>query len=98
MLDAGRWHQGKRDWGQNLTDLVKIPFHHRVLVPRTRFTRQRDQGTVIERMSKTPRGAFKGFVDSLKTDMIGDPTAIRAILPRPLLSFRQAVERALAVS
>ncbi len=52
----------------------------------------------IERISKLPTGGIKGFVDSLKTDMIGDPTAIRAILPRPLLSFRQAVERALAVS
>ncbi len=35
------------------------------------------------------------MLDGMKTDMIGDPTPIRALLPRPLLSYRQAVERAL---
>lgn len=52
---------------------------------------------LIERMGKLPRGAFKGLIDSLKTDLIGNPMPIRAILPRPLLSFRQSVERALAI-
>ena len=50
---------------------------------------------LIERSSKFPRGSIKGIVDSLDMDAIGDPTAIRAILPRPPLSYRQAVERAL---
>jgi hypothetical protein len=52
----------------------------------------------IERLAKLPRGAIKGFVDSLKINTIDDPLAIRAILPQPLLSFRQAVERALMIS
>lgn len=52
---------------------------------------------LIERMAKLPRGAFRGLVDSLKTDAVGEPTPIRAILPRPLLSFRQAVAGALAI-
>ncbi len=51
----------------------------------------------IERMGKLPRGAVKGLVDSLKADASGDPTPIRSILPRPLLSFRQAAERALVI-
>ena len=51
---------------------------------------------LIERMSKLPRGSVRGFMDSLKTDAVGDPMPIRALLPRPLLSFRQAAERALA--
>ena len=53
---------------------------------------------LIERASKFPKGAVKGFLDSLKTDLIGDPMPIREILPRPPLSYRQAVERALTGS
>jgi uncharacterized protein YbjT (DUF2867 family) len=51
----------------------------------------------IERLAKLPRGAIKGFVDSLRINMIGDPLRIRTILPQPLLSFRQAVEQALMI-
>lgn len=51
---------------------------------------------LIERAGKLPSGAFKGLLDSTKTDMRGNPLPIRAILPRPLLPYRQAVERALA--
>jgi len=50
---------------------------------------------LIERVSKLPRGALKGILDSLGTDAIGDPMPIRTILPRTPLSYRQAVERAL---
>ncbi len=50
---------------------------------------------LIERVGKLPRGAIKGLVDSLEGDASGDPMPIRSILPRPLLSFRQAAERAL---
>jgi len=52
----------------------------------------------IERMTKLPSGAVKGFTDGLKTDAIGDPAPIRVILPRPLLSFREATERAIATA
>jgi uncharacterized protein YbjT (DUF2867 family) len=50
---------------------------------------------LIERMNKLPRGAIKGIVDSLESDATGDPMPIRAILPRPPLSYRRAVERSL---
>lgn len=52
---------------------------------------------LVERMGKLPTGAMKGLADSMKVDMIGDPMPIRAILPRPLLSFREAVARAVAI-
>lgn len=52
---------------------------------------------LIERIIELPSGAMKGLADSLEVDMIGDPIQIRTILPRPLLSFRQAVKRALAI-
>jgi len=51
---------------------------------------------LIERVSKLPKGSFKGILESLDTDAIGDPMPIRAILPRPPLSYREAVERALS--
>ena len=50
---------------------------------------------LIERMGKLPRGGLKGLVDSLGDDASGDPKPIRAIQPQRLLSYRQAVERAL---
>jgi uncharacterized protein YbjT (DUF2867 family) len=51
---------------------------------------------LIERMAKLPKGAMSGLVEGMKDDAIGDPTPIRQILPRQPLSYRQAVERALA--
>jgi uncharacterized protein YbjT (DUF2867 family) len=50
---------------------------------------------LIERLSKVPKGAVKGLLDGMKTDLVGDPIPIRTILPRPPLNYRQAVERAL---
>jgi len=50
---------------------------------------------VIERLGKLPRGSFRGLIDGMDGEMIGDPTPIRQLLPRTLLSYRQAVERAL---
>ena len=47
----------------------------------------------IERMSKLPKGAIRGILDS--QDAVGDPGPIRALLPRPPLPYRRAVERAL---
>lgn len=52
---------------------------------------------LVERGSGLPRGAFKGLVDSLESDMTGDPRPIQAILPRPPQLYRQAVQRVLAV-
>lgn len=50
---------------------------------------------LIERIGRVPSGAIKGLVDSLSADGSGNPLPIRSILPRPLLSFQQAAERAL---
>lgn len=52
---------------------------------------------LIERMGKLPSGTIKGIVDGVKVDMIGDPQPLRALLPRPLLPFRQAAEMALMI-
>lgn len=53
---------------------------------------------LIERMGKLPGGAMKGMLDSLRVDMNGNPMPIRNILPQPLLTFRQALKRALGSS
>ena len=53
---------------------------------------------LIERLGKLASGTIKGIVDGVKVDMIGDPLPLRTLLPRPLLPFRQAVKRALAIS
>ncbi len=50
---------------------------------------------LIERVTRMPRGAMKGLVDSLQVDMTGDPTPIRAILDRSPQTYVQALERAL---
>ncbi len=49
---------------------------------------------LVERAAKMPKGSLKGIMDSVKTDSIGDPMPIRAILPRRPLPYREAVERA----
>ncbi len=51
--------------------------------------------SVIERMSKMPKGAIKSLINSLKSDVCGDTNPIKRILPRPLLTFRQASKQAL---
>ncbi len=53
---------------------------------------------LIERAGKLPNGAIKGVLDGRGTDLDGDPLPIRALLPRPPLSYRQAVQRALTGS
>jgi uncharacterized protein YbjT (DUF2867 family) len=50
---------------------------------------------LIERVTRMPRGAMKGLVDSLQVDMTGDPTPIRTILQRSPQTYRQALEHAL---
>lgn len=42
---------------------------------------------LIERLSKFPRGSIKGLLDGLSIDLTGDPLPIRAIVPRPPLSY-----------
>lgn len=50
---------------------------------------------LLERMLKTPPGALKDIIGSLGADGIGDPMPIRSLLPRKLLTFREAVAKAL---
>ncbi len=52
---------------------------------------------VVERAGKMPKGSFRGLLDSIHADMSGDPGPIRSILPRPLLPYRQAAERAMGL-
>jgi uncharacterized protein YbjT (DUF2867 family) len=49
----------------------------------------------IERIAKSPKGSIKGALGGLGADLIGDPTAIRKLLPRKPLNYKQAVEQAL---
>lgn len=50
---------------------------------------------LIERLARLPQGAIRGILDSLKMDAVGDPLPIRSILPRPPLSYRESVRKAL---
>jgi uncharacterized protein YbjT (DUF2867 family) len=51
---------------------------------------------VIERAARMPPGAIRGFVgEGSDADMIGDPTAIRALLAQPPQPFHQAMAQAL---
>ncbi|MEO7215686.1 SDR family NAD(P)-dependent oxidoreductase [Mucilaginibacter sp.] len=50
---------------------------------------------LIERIARSPKGAIKGALGGLGADLIGDPSAIRKLLPRKPLSYKQAVSKAL---
>ncbi len=52
---------------------------------------------VIERMAKMPKGAMKGMVDGIQSDMIGNTAPIRTILTKTPLTNREAVAKALEV-
>lgn len=52
---------------------------------------------LIERIAKSPKGSIKGALDGLGEELVGDPSAIRKLLPRQPLSYKQAVEKALTV-
>ena len=52
---------------------------------------------LIERIARSPKGAIKGALGGLGADMIGDPSAIRKLLPRKPLSYKQAVAQTLKV-
>jgi len=49
---------------------------------------------LIERIARSPKGAIKGALGGLGEDLIGDPSAIRKLLPRKPLSYKQAVAQA----
>ena len=50
---------------------------------------------LIERIARSPKGAIKGALGGLGSDLIGDPSPIRKILPRKPISYKQAVTQAL---
>jgi uncharacterized protein YbjT (DUF2867 family) len=52
---------------------------------------------LIELLVKSPKGSIKGALGGLGADLIGDPSAIRQLLPRKPLSYKQAVAQALKV-
>ncbi len=79
MIDIGAWVLGR-------------PHPHKIHLPVVLLGLL---APLIERVAKLPQGAFKSLLDSTKTDGIGDPLPVRTLLPRPLLSYRQAVERVL---
>lgn len=105
VLDDPRAHRQRYDVGSDdvlavnqMIDVVAAVLGRRppvkVQIPRALLGAL---APLIEGASKLPHGAFKGFVDSLQVDGVGDPMPIRALLPRPLLSFRRAAEGALAI-
>ena len=73
-------------------EVLGRPHPRKIHVPRRLL---RSLAPLIERLSKLPKGSIKGLMDSMTTDAVGDPTPIRAILPRPPLPYREAVERAI---
>ncbi len=52
-------------------------------------------GPLIEHLMGLPRGAVAAGVQVAPTDLHGNPDPIRAALPRPPLSYREAVQQAL---
>jgi len=52
---------------------------------------------LIEQIVKSPQGAIKGALGSLGADLIGDPGAIRKLLTRQPLTYKQAVKQALEI-
>ncbi len=51
---------------------------------------------LAERLGKMPSESLSGFLDSLAVEDVGDPAPIRALLPRAPVSYRTAVEQAVA--
>lgn len=53
---------------------------------------------IIEKMAKLPKGAMKGgVVDSIGIDAVGDPSEIKRILPKRLLTTNEAVKKAIGI-
>ena len=49
----------------------------------------------IEHVAGLPKGAVAAVAQSMDTTLLGNPTPIRAVLPRPPLSYRETVQQAL---
>ena len=53
---------------------------------------------ILEPLMKKQKGFLKSYVDGMASELIGvDPNAIRKILPRPLLTFKEATIKALGI-
>lgn len=50
---------------------------------------------LIELIAKSPKGSIKGALGGMGADLIGNPSAIRKLLPRKPLSYKEAVAQAL---
>jgi len=50
---------------------------------------------LIELLAKSPKGSIKGALGGMGADLIGNPSAIRKLLPRKPLSYKEAVAKAL---
>ena len=50
---------------------------------------------LIELIAKSPKGSIKGALGGMGADLIGNPSAIRKLLPRKPLSYKEAVAKAL---
>jgi uncharacterized protein YbjT (DUF2867 family) len=76
-----------------VADVLGRPHPLKLSIPRSALALA---APLIERIGGLPRGGIRGLLDSLEGDGVGDPTPIRALLPRNPLSFREAVQRAAA--
>lgn len=79
------------DMIDSAADILSKPHPVKVHIP---IGLLRVAALLIERMSKAPKGAIEGMLDSMASEMVGDPRPIRKLLEHPLLSFSQAVEKA----
>lgn len=52
---------------------------------------------LIERITKSPKGAIRGAIGGIGADLIGDSSAIRKLFARQHLNYKQAVLQALKV-
>ena len=78
----------------NAADVLRNRHPYKIHIP---FSLLRFAAPLIQFMAKSPKGAIKGALDSLGGDMIGNSLPIRNILPRKLVSYKQAVKLAVEV-
>ena len=76
-----------------VADIMKRPHPKKFHIP---MGGMRALSFIIEPLIKMQKGALKGLVDSMKTEVIGvDHKAITKLLPRTLLTFKQAAQKAI---